>query len=236
MLDLLVVATHPDDAEISVGGILAQAVQAGLRVGVVDLTSGEPTPQGTPQLRAEETAAATQVLGLHWRENLGLPNRSLQADLSARRELAGLFRRVRPRLILAPWSEDAHPDHVEASRLCDDARFWAKLSRSDLEAEPFWPPRMLYYLSIHLRIHPRPAVVVDISDSIEQKLTAIRCYASQRLEESRNNLPSPLEDIRDRARYWGWSIHSHYGEPLLSREELPAQHITQLMPPARQCN
>ncbi len=228
MLDLLVVATHPDDAEISVGGILLQAVQEGLQVGIVDLTSGEPTPHGTLEIRAQETAAATAALGIAYRENLGLPNRKLQADLEARRELTNIFRLTRPRLILAPWQEDVHPDHVQASRLCDDARFWAKLSRSDLAGEPYWPPQLLYYFSIHLRIHPKPTVVVDISTQMEQKMAAIRCYQSQLLTGRSDQFPTALDDIRDRARYWGWSIHSAFGEPLISREEFRVSQIQSL--------
>src|SRR5579864_306972 len=95
-LDLLVIATHPDDAEIGVGGTIIRCARAGLRVGVVDLTDGEPTPNGTPQRRAEETRAATQVLGLAWRKNLGLPNRSVEDTLEARRLLAGVMRITRP--------------------------------------------------------------------------------------------------------------------------------------------
>lgn len=173
MLDLLVIATHPDDAEISVGGILLKAKAEGMQTGILDLTSGEPTPRGSEEIRTQETAQATEVLGVDWRENLGFPNRNLIATLDARREIANCIRRTRPRLILAPWEEDAHPDHVQASRLCDDARFYAKLSRTDLEAEPYWAPSMLYYLSIHLRIHPKPTVVVDISDQIDQKMQAV---------------------------------------------------------------
>lgn len=230
MLDLLVVATHPDDAEISVGGIIAKAVAEGLQVGIVDLTTGEPTPHGTPELRVEETQAATHTLGIAYRENLGLPNRKLQADLAARRELTNIFRLTRPQLILAPWQEDVHPDHVQASRLCDDARFWAKLSRTDLAGDPFWPPQLLYYLSIHLRIHPKPTVVVDVSEHIETKMAAISCYRSQMLTGRPQEFPTTLDDIRDRARYWGWSIHSGYAEPLLAREEFRVDEVRALFP------
>ena len=131
-LDLLVVAAHPDDAEISVGGVILSSVAAGRRGGVLELTNGEPTPKGTVELRAAETAAATEVLGVTWRGNLGLPNRSLQADLPARQQLAEVFRLTRPAVILAPYWEDAHPDHVAASQLVDDARFWSKLSKHNL--------------------------------------------------------------------------------------------------------
>jgi bacillithiol biosynthesis deacetylase BshB1 len=219
-LDVLVIATHPDDAEIGVGGTIIRCTQAGLRVGIVDLTSGEPTPHGSPERRAEETLAATRLLGLAWRKNLGLPNRSLQDTLEARRVLAGVLRTTRPRFVFAPYWDDSHPDHVAASRLSEDARFWAKLTRSDLPGEPFWPPRMFYYWSIHLRIHPKPAFVIDISDQLEQKMQSVQAYASQFSTGRPTTFPTPLDDIRDRARYWGWTIGTAYGEPFGSREEI----------------
>ena len=219
-LDLLVVAAHPDDAEISVGGVILSSVAAGRRVGVLELTNGEPTPKGTVELRAAETAAATEVLGVTWRGNLGLPNRSLQADLPARQQLAEVFRLTRPAVILAPYWEDAHPDHVAASQLVDDARFWSKLSKTEMAGERFWPPRLYYYFSLHLRIHPRPSFVFDISDCIDAKMQAISCYQSQVIEGRSTEFPTVLDDIRDCARYWGWSIGRNYGEPLMSREEI----------------
>ncbi len=228
-LDVLVVAPHPDDAEISVGGIIAASRRQNLRVGVIDLTSGEPTPRGTPERRREETEQATKVLDLSWRSNLDLPNRSLQPTLDARRRLAEVFRLTRPGIILAPWWQDVHPDHVAASSLCDDARFWAKLSRSDMEGEPFWPPRLLHFLSIHLRIHPSPSVVMDITPDIETKMTAIRCFGSQLTIGQDQPFPSVLDDIRDRARYWGWAISTGYGEPLMNRESVGISSLTSLL-------
>ncbi|MAT14176.1 MAG: bacillithiol biosynthesis deacetylase BshB1 [Planctomyces sp.] len=219
-LDLLVVATHPDDAEISVGGTILTAKAAGMSVGVLDLTNGEPTPHGSLEIRAKETAAATKALKLDWRGNLGLPNRSVQNTLEARAALAGVFRLSRPRVILSPYWEDVHPDHVAASQLIDDARFWAKLSKVDLPGERYWPPTLYYYWSIHLRIHPKPSFVIDISKQIDGKMQAIQCYESQMLTGRSDEFPTVLDDIRDRARYWGWSIHSAYGEPFASREEI----------------
>lgn len=227
-LDMLIVAAHQDDAEISVGGIILKHLSLGLRVGVLDLTTGEPTPRGTDERRSRETEAASQVLGLTWRHQLGLPNRKLEASLEARHKLAGIFRLTRPGIVLAPYWEDAHPDHTAASALVDAARFWAKLSRSDIPGEPFHPVRIYYYWSIHLRIHPQPAFVVDISDHIEGKLTAIRCYESQQLTVSGDGRPSALEDIRDRARYWGWAIGRAYGEPIASREAIGIDDLTAL--------
>lgn len=219
-LDVLVVATHPDDAELSVGGTIVTCHRQKLLVGVLDLTNGEPTPHGTPEIRARETAAATQVLGLTWRGNLGLPNRSVQPTLEARAELAGVLRLARPRVILAPYWEDVHPDHVAASRLIDDARFWAKLSKTEMPGTPYWPPKIYYYWSIHLRNHPQPSFVFDISGAIDVKLAAIRCYESQIVTGRSTEFPTVIDDVRDRARYWGWSIGKAYAEPFASREEI----------------
>ena len=227
-LDLLIVAPHPDDAEISVGGTVLRSKQQGLRVGVVDLTDGEPTPHGSPELRAAETETATRVLGLDWRENLGLPNRSLQNTLAARRALAEVFRTTRPKVILAPFWEDSHPDHVAACQLADDARFWAKLTRTDFSGDPYWPTKMFYYFSIHLRIHPNPAFVFDISNVIDTKMEAIRCFESQMITGRSPERPTALDDIRDRARYWGWTIGKAYAEPFACREEIGIESFTSL--------
>lgn len=226
-LDLLVVAPHPDDAEISVGGTILKCRALGMRVGVLELTNGEPTPRGSVTRRQAETDAATRVLGLDWRENLGLPNRQLEASLMARRKLAEVFRRTRPGIILAPYWDDAHPDHVAASALCDAARFWAKLSRTDFAGEPFHPPRIFYYWSIHLRVHSQPAFVLDVTGHLDGKLAAVACYASQ-LEHRPDAHPTLLDDIRDRARYWGWAIHRPYGEPFASREAISVDDVRSL--------
>ncbi len=127
MLDALVVAPHPDDAELGMGGTIVRLMQQGWKLGILDLTSGEPTPLGTPERRRSETALANAALGNPWRKNLALPNRSLEPSLLNRRALATVFRQVRPRLLFAPFWEDAHPDHTAATKLVEDARFWSKL-------------------------------------------------------------------------------------------------------------
>lgn len=220
MLDILAIAPHPDDAEIGVAGTLLTARARGLRVGVLDLTSGEPTPHGNEETRRAEKEAATQLLGLDWRGQLGLPNRKLQNDLESRRELAITLRAVRPRILLAPYWDDVHPDHVAASALVEAARFWAKLSRTDMPGEPFWPERIYYFWSIHLRIHPKPSFVIDVSEHIETKMQAIAAYESQFLTGRSREFPTVLDDIRDRARYWGWTISTAYAEPFACREEI----------------
>ena len=122
-LDALIVAPHPDDAELGMGGAILGMLKAGLKIGILDLTNGEPTPFGSPEIRARETNAASDVLGVTWRHNLGLPNRSLEPTLDAREKLAGIFRQTKPRWIFAPYWHDAHPDHLAATQLVEAARF-----------------------------------------------------------------------------------------------------------------
>jgi bacillithiol biosynthesis deacetylase BshB1 len=228
-LDVLIVAPHPDDAELGAGGGILRMKAEGRRVGVLDLTSGEPTPHGTLELRAAETAAATKLLGLDWRENLGLPNRSLEPTLSARHLLAAVIRRVRPRWLFAPYWVDAHPDHVAATQLVEAARFWAKLTKSDIPGEPWHPERIYYYYCVHLKLAAQPAFVLDISEHWEQKLAAIRAYHSQFIAGRPTAAPTFLDQLRDEAAYWGKSIGVAYGEPYASREPVGVQSLRDLV-------
>jgi bacillithiol biosynthesis deacetylase BshB1 len=228
-LDALVVAPHPDDAELGMGGAILTMLAAGMKVGVLDLTNGEPTPFGSPEIRAAETKAATKVLGITWRDNLGLPNRSLQATLDARKQLATVFREVRPRWLFAPYWVDAHPDHVAAIQLVDDARFWSKLSKTDMPGERFHPQRIYNYYCVHLKTHATPAFVLDISDVWEQKLASIACYHSQFVQGREDMDPPFLKQLTHEAAYWGKSIGVKYGEPFTSREPIGLSGFSELM-------
>lgn len=219
-LDALVIAPHPDDAELGMGGGILKMLASGLKVGVLDLTNGEPTPHGTPEIRRAETDAATKVLGLSWRENLGLPNRSVEATLEARKALASVFRQVRPRWLFAPYWVDAHPDHLAATELVDAARFWSKLSKTDMPGERFHPERIYNYYCVHLKMHSQPAFVLDISNEWERKLESIRCYHSQFIQGREHMDPSFISQLESDALYWGKSIGVKYGEPYTSREPI----------------
>lgn len=227
-VDVLIVAPHPDDAELGAAGAILHFKQRGWRVGVVDLTSGEPTPHGTLETRARETAAATKILGLDWRGNLGLANRSLEPTLEARAKLAELFRALRPKWLFAPYWVDAHPDHVAATQLVEAARFWSKLTKCDLAGEPHHPQRIFYYYCVHLRVIAQPAFVIDISEHWEAKLASIRCYESQFVTGRSTDPPTFLDQLRDQAAYWGWSIGASYGEPYASREPIAVSDFTTL--------
>ena len=220
MLDILIVSPHPDDAELGMGGAILKFQAEGLAVGVLDLTDGEPTPFGSPEIRRRETDAATRVLGIPWRENLGLPNRSLEPTLSARGLLAAVFRRTRPRWVFAPYWIDAHPDHVAATQLIEAARFWSKLTKTDLPDEPFHPERILYYYCVHMRTIPQPAFVLDISDYWARKQAALECYRSQFIEGQPEQTPTMIDRMRDLAVTWGRSIGVDYAEAFASREPI----------------
>jgi len=229
MLDTLVISPHPDDAELGMAGAILRMKDEGLKVGVLDLTSGEPTPFGSPELRARETAAATEVLGLQWRENLGLENRSLEPTLEARAALAAVIRRTRPRWLFAPYWVDAHPDHVAATELVEGARFWAKLTKSDLPGVPHYPERIYYYFCVHLRIVPQPAFILDISPYWERKQQAIECYRSQFIEGRPEEKPTFIDRLREQASTWGFAIGTHYGEPFASREPVGLRSLAELV-------
>jgi bacillithiol biosynthesis deacetylase BshB1 len=220
MLDILVIAPHPDDAELGMAGAILKFKAEGKRVGVVDLTSGEPTPFGSLEKRAAETKAATEILGLDWRGNLGLPNRSLEATLDARRALATSIRQLRPQWLFAPYWVDAHPDHVAATQLVEAARFWSKLSNTDMPGEPWHPQRIYNYYCVHLKHAAQPAFILDISPFWDRKLASIRCYASQFIEGRPTDPPTFVDQLRDEAAYWGKCIGTKYGEPFHCREPI----------------
>ena len=220
MLDILIIAPHPDDAELGMGGAILKFKAHRWRVGVLDLTDGEPTPHGAPEIRVRETADATRILGLDWRENMQLPNRSLEPTLKNRAKLAAIFRQQRPRWLFAPYWVDAHPDHVAATRLVEDARFWSKLSKTDMPGKPFHPERIFHYYCVHLKMAIEPAFILDISDQWERKLAAIGCYQSQFITGRSATPPTFLDQLRDEAAYWGKMIGTRYGEPYTCREPL----------------
>ncbi|MBM3993700.1 MAG: bacillithiol biosynthesis deacetylase BshB1 [Planctomycetes bacterium] len=227
-LDYLIIACHPDDAEIGCGGAILSLKANGAKVGVLDLTDGEPTPHGSLEIRRREMMAATAILDLDWRSQLNLPNRSLVADLDARRLVAGMIRELRPRVLITHYWEDAHPDHVAASALVDAARFWAKLTKTTLPGEPHYPEKILYFPSMHLHLHVKPSFILDITPHHERKLEALRCYHSQFIAGRSSTPPTIFDDITARARYFGWLIGAMYGEPFLCREEVGVRDLQQL--------
>ncbi|MDB5321817.1 MAG: putative deacetylase [Phycisphaerales bacterium] len=144
MASIVVVGPHPDDQELGMGGTVARLASQGHTVHLIDMTNGEPTPFGSVETRARESAAAAKVLGVG-RTLLGLKNREVTHNIASRHALAALYRVHRPNVIFVPFPIDAHPDHVAVTRIAEDARFDAKLTQTDIPGEPWYPKRIIYY-------------------------------------------------------------------------------------------
>jgi bacillithiol biosynthesis deacetylase BshB1 len=210
MVDILVVGAHPDDAEMSMGGSILLFKEKGFKVGVVDLTNGEPTPFGSVKKRLRERDGAGKLLGLDERITLDLPNRQVEANLEARRKLAEVIRKLRPTVIFGHWRVDAHPDHMAASQIIQDARFTAKLTKTDMKGEPHFPSKLYYHQANHLRVVIKPAFILDITKQLDRKLKACACYNSQfHTKERKAYLKSRLTEM---AAYNGGLIGCRYGE------------------------
>ena len=213
LLDILAVSPHPDDAEIGMAGAILKFKAEGRTVGILDLTNGEPTP-GAARKSAPAKRPPPAILGIDWRANLGLPNRSLEPTLEAQAQLAGVFRQTRPRWIFAPYWIDAHPDHVAATQLIEAARFWSKLTKTDLPGEPHYPERIFYYYCVHLRLIPQPAFVLDISDYWERKRAAIECYRSQFIDGRPRSRPASSTACAIRRPHWAGRSAPAMARPL----------------------
>lgn len=185
-LDVLAVAPHPDDLEILCGGTLAKLVKQGYRVGMIDLTTGEPTPRGSEEIRASEAEAARQALGVPFRLCLRLPNRELMDCPENRYVLATQFRRLRPSIVIGALGRTpaASPDHHQGGLLIEAARFWSQLTKWDERFEgttPYRVPHLVYapFPFDAEQRHFHATFIIDISDTFEQKLKAVECYQSQ---------------------------------------------------------
>jgi N-acetylglucosamine malate deacetylase 1 len=224
---MLAIGAHPDDLEIACGGTLIQLSRKGYRIGAADLTRGELGTRGTAQIRARETAAATRILGLALRVNLGIPDGNIELSQENLAAVIRLIRQHRPRLVLAPYWQERHYDHVHASQLVSEAAFYSGLAKIETGQESFRPFRVLYYVS---RMEFTPSLVVDISDAFEAKMKAIRCYRSQfysgesapRSTEPETMISTPLalEVMETITRHYGAMIGARHGEPFVAREAL----------------
>ncbi|MNZ64171.1 1D-myo-inositol 2-acetamido-2-deoxy-alpha-D-glucopyranoside deacetylase [compost metagenome] len=175
-LDILVFGAHADDAEIGMGGTIAKHVHAGYRVGVCDLTHAEMSSNGTVELRSQEAAEASSILGLSVRSNLGLPDRGLELSSDYIAKIAAEIRSHRPRIVFAPYWVDRHPDHIACSRLIEEAVFNAKLRRYMPELPAVQVEQLIYY---YINDSDHVTFVVDVSEHYETKRKALMAYRSQ---------------------------------------------------------
>ncbi|MDZ4179898.1 MAG: bacillithiol biosynthesis deacetylase BshB1 [Coriobacteriia bacterium] len=225
MSDAVCIGAHPDDVEIGMGGTVAAMAAAGWNVTLLDLTDGEPTPRGTHDTRIAEASCAAGVLGVT-RITLDLPNRSLFDTVETRTAVAEVLRELRPDRVFAPFAIDAHPDHVAASAIVDAARFWAKLTKTEMRGEPYFPPRLYRYMAVHLRLVREPSFVFDVTDHLATKVEALHCYDSQFGPDTLNH--GLIDEIAATARTWGRSIGTGAGEPFFTLEPVGVRDLSAL--------
>jgi len=224
---ILAIGAHPDDVEIGMGGTIASLKSAGYKVYLLDLTDGEPTPFGTREMRLRESQEAAEILGVDRRITLDLPNRYLMDSVENRIKVAEEIRKLSPDAIFLHYWVDAHPDHRAASLISEAARFYAKLTKTEMQGEPVYPRRLFYFFSNHFRLQVKPSFIFDISAFLELKIKAVAAYKSQ-FNETRGNLRI-LEDLKVQARWWGSRAHLEYGEPFACRESIPLKDLTAII-------
>lgn len=231
-LDILAIAAHRDDVELTCGGTLVKAAARGQRTGIVDLTQGEMGTRGSAQLRANEASRAAEILGVAARENVGLPDAGVENTPETRRQIASLIRKFRPRVVIAPAPRGRHPDHRVASELIRDACFVAGLAKVDPSTAPHRPTKVIHCLT-YRQDFEKPTFVVDITGEFEQKMQAVRCYSSQfdGAIQAGEVYPTgePLYDvIRYQASHYGSLIRTMYGEPFFTYETMRVEDIAAL--------
>jgi bacillithiol biosynthesis deacetylase BshB1 len=231
-VDVLAIAAHRDDVELTCGGTLAKVVKQGHRAAIVDLTQGEMGTRGSAALREEEAMRAAAVLGVAARVTLGLPDAAIVNTPDTRTQLARLIRRFRPRIVIAPPQNGRHPDHRVAAELVRDACFIAGLARVAPALPPHRPLKILHAIA-YREDYVKPTFVVDVTDEFEQKMEAVRCFASQfdGAVQAGEVYPNgePLYDIvRHQAAHYGTLIRTRYAEPFYTHETMRVDDVTAL--------
>jgi bacillithiol biosynthesis deacetylase BshB1 len=231
-VEILAIAAHRDDVELTCGGTLIKAVKSGRTTAVIDLTAGELGTRGSAELRGEEASRAAAVLGLSARENLGLPDGGVTNTPETRAALAAMIRQYRPQVVIAPSLRGKHPDHAVSSQLIRDACFVAGLKKVRPDVPPHRPRKVVHCLA-YREDYVKPTFVVDISDEFERKLEAVKCYSSQFDEAIQAGEVSPngeplYDVIRHHAAHYGSLIRTRYGEPFFTTETMRVDDVAAL--------
>jgi N-acetylglucosamine malate deacetylase 1 len=236
-LDLLAIAAHPDDVELTCGGTLLKMAQRGYRTGILDLTAGEMGTRGTPETRAKEAALGAKILRAKYRGCLEVPDSDVQASRGHKLRLAAKIRELRPKTVIIPYWEARHPDHYNASKLCYEGCFLAGLKALPIDGEPHRPFKILYATAF---AEVRPTFVVDITAQYEARHKAILAFASQfkrpksvsKKAHHKTNVFLAIDRLEDQmnllARQYGEMIGVKYGEPFLQKELMKVDDVVSL--------
>jgi bacillithiol biosynthesis deacetylase BshB1 len=219
-LDILALAAHPDDVELSSSGTLLKAILSGKKAGIIDFTRGELGTRGTPEIRAKEANDAAKILGLSARENLGFRDGFFKNDEEHQLEVIKMIRKYRPEVVLANAYDDRHSDHGRASQLAKEACFIAGLKNvttvlDGVEQEAWRPKAVYHYIQ---SIPSQPDFIVDISAVWESKVASIKAFGSQFFDPNSNEAatyissPEFMKMVEARAIHYGHEIGVQYGE------------------------
>jgi len=230
-VDILAVGAHPDDVEMSCGATLAKEIASGKKAAILDLTRGELGTRGTPEIREQEAAQAATILGVHCRENLGLPDGFIRNDKDSQLELIRIIRKYRPEVVFCNAIDDRHIDHGMASKLVSDACFLSGLRKIETKlggiGQEVWRPRLVLHYIQWKEI--QPDVVVDVTGYMDKKLEAVYAYKSQFYNENSEEPETPIssknatESLSYRNRNLGRLIGTEYAEGFTT-ERYPAVH------------
>lgn len=230
-LDLLAIAPHPDDVELTCGGTLIKMAEAGYRTGILDLTQGETGTRGTPEIRAREAARAAKILGVETRRNAGLPDARLRVCDEYKTFVAEIIRELQPRTVILPYWEGRHPDHYTAATLGYEACFVAGLRNYKLGGQPFRPFKIIYaaaYATV------TPTFAVDITKQYDRRRRAILAYLSQFRPSgrTRSKVFLPLDELEERmnflARHYGRMVGVRYAEGFVAKEVMQVDDVVKM--------
>jgi N-acetylglucosamine malate deacetylase 1 len=231
-LDLLAIAPHPDDVELTSGGTMIKMAQAGYRTGILDLTRGETGSRGTPETRLKEAARAAKIMGASVRRNLALPDAHLKVTDEFKAAIAEVIREFEPHTVILPYWEGRHPDHYTAARLGYEACFVAGLKNYPLSGEAFRPSKILYAAAY---ADVRPTFAVDITRQYDRRRQAILAYASQfnpPKRDRKSRVALPLDELEERmslqARQYGRLIGVKYAEGFVVKEVMQADDVVKM--------
>lgn len=227
-LDVLIIAAHPDDAELSMGGTIAKLINNGFKVGIIDLTKGEMGTRGSVETRKLESEEANKILGITYRQNLNLADGDVKFNREKLVKVVEVIRYHKPKLVFGPYKNDRHPDHIGAHQLVKEAMFFTGAVKFETifqgnVQENYRPERVFYYMQTY---EFEPSFVVDISDTFETKMKAVRAYSSQFFNPDSNepetfiSAPRFIKYLEARAVSYGFQIGKDYGEPFFSEEKI----------------
>lgn len=235
-VDILAIAVHPDDIELSCSGTIMKEIDNGKKVAIVDLTKGELGTRGSARLRMIESANASKVMGLHARENIGLKDGFFTGDENETKLLIRMIRKFQPEVVLANAVSDRHPDHGRASKFISDACFYSGLRKIETEidgvSQKEWRPKAIYHY-IQDYYH-QPDFVVDISNYMERKMDSIKAFSSQFYDPDSKEPISPISGkeffdfLKGRAMQYGRLINCQYGEGFTVEKPLKVDDITNM--------